>query len=178
LVFPAARLSLPIRWFPLRRRGTALPHVLPDCHLVRTAILFLPHIGQPRCFPPQSIRFLASFAAVVSRSRGPPRLRPEPGGLTSHSPWPRKAGYICTQHYGQNARCTALQVSNPFRTQAGIPQGSTSVHKNRSPRKQGQSPHAIGGRPESASAQARFPPAPTRNWAFQASTRGFIAVPL
>ena len=37
--------------------------------------------------------------------------------------------------------------------------GSTSAHKNRSPRKQGRHHHAIGKRPESASAgKARLPP--------------------
>ena len=37
--------------------------------------------------------------------------------------------------------------------------GSTSTHKNRSPRKQGRHHHAIGKRPESASAgKARLPP--------------------
>ena len=52
------------------------------------------------------------------------------------------------------------------------------MHKSRSPRKQGRGNHAIGNRPESASAAwPRFPPAPTQNWAYQAGTRGFIGVP-
>jgi len=37
--------------------------------------------------------------------------------------------------------------------------------------------HAIGKRPGSASTQARFPPAPTQNWAYQAGTTGFIGMP-
>ena len=44
---------------------------LPDCHLVRTVILSPPrniHPGQPRCFPLQSNRLLASFAKNISRS--------------------------------------------------------------------------------------------------------------
>ena len=36
--------------------------------------------------------------------------------------------------------------------------GSTSTHKNRSPRKQGRGIHAIGNRPESASAKSALPP--------------------
>ena len=51
-------------------------------------------------------------------------------------------------------------------------------HKNRSPRKQGRDLHAIGERPENASAATpHFPPAPTPNWAFEAGTRGFKDVP-
>ena len=55
--------------------------------------------------------------------------------------------------------------------------GSTSTHKNRSPRKQGRGIHAIGNRPESASAKTRFLPASTQDWASQADTRSFTGVP-
>ena len=37
-----AQASLPIGRFPFQRPGAALPTALPDCHLVRTAILLLP----------------------------------------------------------------------------------------------------------------------------------------
>jgi len=40
--------------------------------------------------------------------------------------------------------------SSPFRTQAGIPLGSSSVHKDGSPHEQGRISHAIERRPERA----------------------------
>jgi len=89
-------------------------------------------------FHHSAIRFLASFAEVVSKSKERHLLRPEQNRLASYPPHPRKAGYVCTQHYRQNAWCTALQVPNLLRTQARLPQGITSVHKNRSPQKQGR----------------------------------------
>jgi len=59
-----------------------------------------------------------------------------------------------------------------------IEQLGTGRHKIRSPRKQGRILHAIGERPENASTLYEcFPPAPTPNWAFKASTRGFTDMP-
>ena len=122
---------------------------------------------------------LASFAGRVSRSdRG---VRSGRNGGPRCSPiHPAHARQATSAHSvtAPQDRCTALQVHNLFRTQAEIPRGSTSVHKNRSPRKQGRVDHAIAHRPESASAKKpRFPPAPTQNWAYQAGTRGFIDMP-
>ena len=75
-------------------------------------------------------------------------------------------------------RCTALQVHNLFRTQAGNTAMGvrlctrTGLHGNRvgltMPLEIALSPQAR---------MARFPPAPTQNWAYQAGTRGFIDVP-
>lgn len=122
--------------------------------------------------------FLSLFCSRGFREQGRQSFRPE---LTAPEPpiHHTHARQATSAHSvtGASARCTALQVHNLIRTQAEIPQGSTSVHKNRSPRKQGRGNHAIGNRPESASAITRFPPAPTRNWAYQASTRDFIDVP-
>ena len=136
-----------------RRRLSALP----DCHLVRTAILFSSRWNSLGVFHHSLSASLASFAAMVSESKGLSVLRP--GAMTI---WPLirhthlKAGYICTQRYGpRRRRCTALQVHNLFRTRIGdYHQGSTSMHKNRSPRKQGRGNHAIGNRPEFASTQS------------------------
>ena len=105
-------------------------------------------------------------------------LWPESGRLNLSSTMPTQGRlHLHTALRMKVIRCTALQVPNLFRTQAEIPQGSTSAHKNRSPRKQGHIIHAIEYRPGFASAKMRFPPAPTRNWAYQAGTRGFIVVP-
>lgn len=73
---PASRCrsgGSPLRAVPRRCR-----RAVPDCHLVRTVIPTLPRCGQPRRFPPQSNRLLASFAAPVSRSDRP---IPRPRGL-------------------------------------------------------------------------------------------------
>ena len=158
-----------------------MPSTLPDCHLVRTAILFLSYslFRQPRCFPPQSIHFVSLFCRPGFKGRS--RALPWPGrkaALFPHPPAPLKAGYICTQRYGtwpMHRIAGSQSVSYAARKYHN---GSTSAHKNRSPRKQGRDNHAIGKRPESASApKTRFPPAPTQNWAFQAGTTGFIDMP-
>ena len=156
--FPEARLSLPIRWFPFQRFAAALPTAVPDCHLVRTAIPFLPHEDSLGDFHRSPSVSLASFADRVSGGdRGKALARAPPRSSSIHPPHARQA----TSTHSVTAptdRCTALQVHNLFRTQAEIPQGSTSVHKNRSPRKQGRNNHAIGKRPESASAHSALPP--------------------
>ena len=103
---------------------------------------------------------LASFAGRVSESRGPP-IAPAGSecGLASHSPYPRKAGYICTQRYGPRRPMHRIAgLSAVSYTGRKYRDGSTSVHKNRSPRKQGRNNHAIGKRPESASALRALPP--------------------
>ena len=103
---------------------------------------------------------LASFAGRVSESRGPP-IAPagSENGLASHPPYPRKAGYVCTQRLGLQARPHRLAGSQSASyTGRKYHVGSTSVHKSRSPRKQGRDNHAIGKRPESASAVARASP--------------------
>ena len=92
---------------------------------------------------------------------------------------PRKAGYICTQHFRNkfHSYCLAGFYSVSYAARK-YHYGSTSAHKNRSPQKQGRVNHAIGYRPESASpSKTGFPPAPTQNWAFQAGTTGFIDMP-
>ena len=159
--FPAVYLPLPMEAVPLStpRHSVAVcttrlplsPHCNPfSAHAIR----------QPRCFPPQSVHFFSLFCrSGFKEQRAACCSGRRLSGLTSHPPHPRKAGYVCTQRYApERERCTALQVHNLFRTQAEIPRGSTSVHKNRSPRKQGRVDHAIGNRPESASTHGALPP--------------------
>ena len=156
----AVPLSAPRRGVAFR--ATRLP-LSPHCNP------YFVSKEQPRCFPPQSVRFFSLFCRTGFKGRSqtvaPARAV---AALIPYPPAPRKAGYICTQRYGpKKRRCTALQVHNLFRTRIGdYHQGSTSMHKNRSQQKQGRVNHAIGYRPESASApKMRFPPAPTQNWA-------------
>ena len=72
----------------------------PDCHLVRTAILFLPGIDSLGDFHRSPSVSLASFARRVSGGNRVPPLWPEQRRVFPHSPTPRKAGYVCTQRYG------------------------------------------------------------------------------
>ena len=132
---------------------------LPDCHLVRTAILFLPREDSLGDFHYSLSVSLASFAAMVSESRGPLAPAGSKFGLASHSPYPRKAGYICTQRYGPGWPMHRIAGSSSASyTARKYRDGSTAVHKSRSPRKQGRGNHAIGNRPESASTHGVLPP--------------------
>ena len=153
-------LSLPMEAVPpsVSRRGVAHPRypIATESALQSPVCLWQNSLGVFHC---SLFVSLASFAGRISESKGPPLLRPEQNGLTSHPSYPRKAGYVCTQRYGPKYRCTALQVYNLFRTQLEeYHAGSTAMHKNRSPRKQGRGNHAIGNRPEFASAQSALPP--------------------
>ena len=180
MVFPAAHLSLPMEAVPLSapRHGVAvhatrLP-LSPHCNpfFARNDSL-----GDFHHSPSVS---LASFADQVSRSDRGWLLWPERNtALFPHPPAPRKAGYICTQRYGPcRGRCTALQVHILLRTQAGNTTAGVrlctraGLHGNRvgitMPLESALSPQACA---------ARFPPAPTRNWAYQAGTTGFIGMP-
>ena len=83
-----------------------------------------------------------------------------------------------TLHTASRLPVTALQVLSctvPPPHQRGI----TRQHENRSPQRQERILHAIGERPEAARSlkTETFPPAPTPNWAFKASTTGFIDMP-
>lgn len=181
MVFPAAHLSLPMEAVPrsaLRHgvavRATRLP-LSPHCNPVSVS-----RMEQPRCFPLQSVRFFSLFCKSGFREQGAARSSGRrQSSLTSHSPHPRKAGYVCTQRYApERERCTALQVHNLLRTQAesttmGVRlRTRAGLHGNRvgvtMPLEIALSPQAR---------KARFPPAPTQNWAYQAGTRGFTDVP-
>ena len=135
--------------------------MLPDCHLVRTAIPFSSRWNSLGVFHHSPSASLASFADMVSKSKGPPMLRP--GAITV---WPLirhahlKAGYVCTQRYGlMNTDAPHCRFKQLLRTQLEeYHDGSTAMHKNRSPQKQGRGNHAIGNRPESASTRGALPP--------------------
>ena len=159
-VFPTEHLSLPME---------AVPLSVPRCAVAgRTTRLPLsPHCNpcfasreQPRCFPPQSVRFFSLFLQTGFQGaiaiRTPARVA---AALIPHPPASRKAGYDCTQRYGAVWRdaphCRFKSASYMNRNYRN---GSTSMHKNRSPRKQGRGIHAIGNRPESASVKSTLPP--------------------
>ena len=69
MVFPKQNLPLPHRPFPFDLSVQVLPKKwIPDCHLVRTVIPCLPSYDSLGVFHCKLIRFLASFASMVSRS--------------------------------------------------------------------------------------------------------------
>ena len=93
---------------------------LPDCHLVRTAILFLPRKDSLGDFHYSLSVSLASFAETVSESRGPPcsgreRKRPDLSFTNPHARQATSAHSVTAR----DGRCTALQVHHLLRTQLG-----------------------------------------------------------
>ena len=155
-------------------RATRLP-LSPHCNP------FFVSLEQPRCFPPQSVRFFSLFCSHGFREQ---RTAHAPAGsdhgLASHPPCPPQGRLhlhtalrpswntdaphcrfiICFVHSSEN---TTMGVRLCTRT---------GLHGNR-----------VGVTMPleiALSSQARkpgFPPAPTQHWAYQAGTRGFIDVP-
>ena len=158
-VFPTEHLSLPMEAVPLSvpryavaGRTTRLP-LSPHCNPCFASR------EQPRCFPPQSVRFFSLFCKTgfSGRSRSPSRpgqRRVDPtftsftqGRLRLHT------ALRTRRHDAPHCRFIICFVHG-----SAYHNGSTSTHKNRSPRKQGRGIHAIGNRPESASAKSALPP--------------------
>ena len=158
-----------------------MPSALPDCHLVRTAILFLSYslLRQPRCFPPQSIHFFSLFCRPGFKGRShrcsgqsvlrviPLSASPTQGRLHLHTASRPLAD-------APHCRFTICFVRGSEIPQTGVrPRTRTGLHRNRVGLTM---PLDIA-----LSLQARettgFPPAPTQNWAFQAGTTGFIDMP-
>lgn len=130
-------------------------------------------------FHPSRSVSLASFANRVSGGDRTAALARAAGPLFPHSPASRKAGYVCTQRYGptgpmhRTAGSSAASYAGRNTTLGVRPRTRTGLHGNRvvitMPLESALSPQA--------QAKPGFPPAPTRNWAYQAGTRGFIGVP-
>ena len=151
----------------------------PDRHLVRTAIPFQPGQDSLGDFHPSRSVPLASFANRVSagdhgrhpgqdvRRVDPASTRFTQGRLRLHTalraPW-RDAPHC---------RFKSASYTDPLTTVGVRPRTRTGLHGNRvvitMPLESALSPQA--------QAKPGFPPAPTRNWAYQAGTRGFIGVP-
>ena len=101
---------MPIRWFPFQRQVAALPTAKPDCHLVRTAILYLPsddslgvfHCSHAVSYPLLQIWFQGNITSSLA------------GDLVHqlpYPPYPRKAGYSAhSVRASKEAGSTALQV--------------------------------------------------------------------
>ena len=153
--------------------------MLPDCHLVRTAIPFPSRQDSLGVFHPSPSVPLASFAERVSAGDHGGILAGMPAAWFLHPPAPRKAGYICTQRYGpagpmhRAAGSSAASYAARNTTLGVRPRTRTGLHGNRvvitMPLESALSPQA--------QAKPGFPPAPTRNWAYQAGTRGFTGMP-
>ena len=161
MVFPVTHLSLPMEAVPpsVSRRGVAHPRypIATESALQSPVCLWQ---EQPRCFPLQSVRFVSLFCRQDFREQ---RAAIAPAGTKR----PDLSSVIPTQ--GRLRLHTALRHPQaPMHRIAGFSSvsytarkyhaGSTAMHKNRSPRKQGRGNHAIGNRPESASAHSALPP--------------------
>jgi hypothetical protein len=173
---PAPAYRCRCRWFPIIGAFGALPLPRPDCHLVRTAILRLPRRftrdGQPRCFPRQSCRLLASFAENISRGIRAARHGHWLAVCDPLSASPTQGRLLRAQRPAALGRRVSHRDAGliPLRTPIAK---NASKHRYRSPHGQGRVPHAIGERPDRTSApNARFPPAPAPNWAFKAWHKG------
>ena len=151
-VFPTEHLSLPME---------AVPLSVPRCAVAgRTTRLPLsPHCNpcfasreQPRCFPPQSVRFFSLFCKPGFRGRSRSALRPEycrvdpPSTRLTHGRLRLHTALRAVWRDAPHCRFKSASYMN-----RNYRNGSTSMHNNRSPRKQGRGNHAIGNRPESAS---------------------------
>ena len=89
----------------------------------------------------------------------------------------RKAGY--SAHSTLPCVHTAMQVHILFRTKVAYHTGSTLMHNNRSPQKQGRDLHAIGGRPSSAGAPKHtFPQHPPQTGRKKQAPRASQLCPL
>ena len=176
--FPAAHLSLPMEAVP----PSVLRHSVANC---ATRSPLSPHCNPFSArydslgvFHPSRSVSLASFANRVSGGDRTAALARAAGPLFPHSPASRKAGYVCTQRYGpagpmhRTAGSSAASYAGRNTTLGVRPRTRTGLHGNRvvitMPLESALSPQAR---------VARFPPAPTQHWAYQAGTRGFIGVP-
>ena len=122
-------------------------------------------------FHKQSDRLLASFAGNISGGNRVVCYGHSKNAWFPHPHCPLKAGYtahstgfrssfkhICVHDFTH--RNTGSRLIRTDSAAGGLTHPDTVPHKNRSPRKQGRVPHAIGDRPENAS---------TASWARRAS---------
>ena len=150
---PIEAVSLSVLRRGVALRTTRLP-LSPHCNP------FSARLRQPRCFPPQSNRFFSLFCRPGFRgqSRTPALARAgTPRRSPIHPPHARQAtsAHSVTAGWPMHRTAGSQSVSYAGRKYHF---GSTSTHKNRSPRKQGRTVHAIGKRPESASTKSALPP--------------------
>ena len=105
------------RRFPFTPRAGMLPMPKPDCHLVRTAIPYLPVYDSLDDFHSSRSRSLSSFASRLSRKNAAGAW---PCARTLLFPFPtcsRKAGYTAHSVHGVKPGSTAMQVHIRYRTE-------------------------------------------------------------
>ena len=151
--------------------------MLPDCHLVRTAIPFLSRENSLGDFHHSPSASLASFASGVSAGnsrfaparakRGRSRIR------HTHARQATSAHSVTAKADAPHCRFNHLLRTQAGNTTVGVRLCTrTGLHGNRVGLTM---PLFIALSPQAR--VAHFPPAPTQNWAYQAGTRGFIGVP-
>ena len=147
MVFPRRNLPLPHRPFPFDPPAQVLPKCIPDCHLVRTVIPCLPSYDSLGVFHCRMIRFLASFANMVSRSDDRRCLATTSLCLSSFPTYSLKAGY--TAHSTRFCAPPCRFRPSSYAKRLPSQEFSTSSQNTRSPRRTGRMLHAIGARPKS-----------------------------
>ena len=118
MAFPGQNPSLPIRPFPFDPSVPVLPTGIPDCHLVRTVIPCLPSYDSLGVFHDRMIRFLASFARMVSRSDNACCLATTIKRLSSFPTYSLKAGY--TAHSTRFCAPPCRFIPGPYAKKASI----------------------------------------------------------
>ena len=148
MVFPCGNLPLPHRPFPFDPSAQALPTCIPDCHLVRTVIPCLPSYDSLGDFHGKTLRFLASFASMVSRNNVQSTMWPQSSLRKFLSPHVHSRQ--ATLHVAHDS-VHHFAGSYQIRTRRGFHCGSSQLRRTsfRSPRKPGRMLHAIGARPRS-----------------------------
>lgn len=118
LFSPGASSRRRWRWFPFHARVDLSPWSLPDCHLVRTAIPYLPSYDSLGDFHSRENRSLSLFCKHGFQKRCRHPLWPQRTAAWSSFPTcSLKAGYAARSN---TILCTALQVLIPVRTRAGL----------------------------------------------------------
>ena len=146
--FTGQNLPLPHRPFPFDPSAQELPTYGPDCHSDRTVIPCLSPRDSLGVFHNKTIRLLASFARMVSRSDDVRCMATTNRRLSSFPTYSLKAGYTARSTRFCAPPCRFILGSCAKRLPKKL-EFSTSSHNTGSPRKPGRILHAIGVRPES-----------------------------
>lgn len=126
--FPRNCHASPLWRFPFKVSAGMLPIPGPNCHLVRTAIPRLPLTDSLGDFRNSAIRFLASFAAMVSKiNTGSSLAKKPPAGILSTRT--TQGRLHCTQHHYSTAiQVQSCSVGHPsIRKCIGAPQRQVST---------------------------------------------------
>ena len=147
MAFPGQNLPLPYRPFPFDPSAAVLPTAVPDCHLVRTVIPYLPPKDSLGDFHDRMVHSLSLFCkhGFQERYRQLCGHHNRPRGPLSPHVHSRQAT-LHTAHDSAHCLAGSYRIRTRSDPSRGFSRRRTSF---RSPRKPGRMPHAIGARPGS-----------------------------